>query len=339
MISIQENVSLKPYSTFMVSAFARYFIDIEHEADIEELVESDLWDQVDHLVIGQGSNILFANEQINKLIIHNIIKGLEIIEDTSDYITVRVGSGYNWHELVLWASQQGLWGIENLVLIPGNVGACPVQNIGAYGQEVSDTIVRVRAYDTEAKIWKEFSTDDCCFGYRHSVFKDYPGRYIIAAVDFQLLKKGTAQTQYGAIVEKLNNHNITVPTPQDMNDVVTEIRRSKLPDVGTIGTAGSFFKNPIVSQSQHEDLSRRYPDIPFFQVDSDYKIPAAWLIEQCDLKGYRDGDAGVYEKHALVLVNYGDATGSQMLNLVHYIIDNVFKKFEITLEPEVNLVR
>lgn len=336
-MKIQEYVDLTTFSTFMVSAIARYFSTVSSVEEVKELIRSERWASQSHYILGEGSNTLFVNS-IDALVVKNEIQGLSILEEDENQAVVKVGGGENWHHFVLWAVDQDLWGIENLVLIPGTVGASPVQNIGAYGVEVRNTIVRVETVDTETGELVSFTNEECLFRYRGSFFKDNPGRYFITHVIFSLNKQSNPVLEYGAVAEELAKKNIKTLHSRDIATVVTQIRDRKLPRVGDVGTAGSFFKNPIVSKEKAEELLETFPDMKQFPGDKGTKLSAAWLIENLGLKGETRGPVGTYEKHALVLVNHGGAKGSEVWNFAEYIIQSVNERFGVTLEPEVNII-
>jgi UDP-N-acetylmuramate dehydrogenase len=289
--------------------------------------------------------MLLLND-INKLVIHINIKGISIDNETQNNIFLTVNAGENWHEFVLWCVSQNYGGIENLSLIPGSVGTCPIQNIGAYGVEVKDTITKVEAIEIKTGKRVVFSNIDCGFGYRNSIFKnDAKGKYIITSVSFCLSKKNhQTHTSYGAIEAELASKNITKLTLKNISDAVITIRKSKLPDPKEIGNSGSFFKNPVISEEEFTAFQKKYPKAPFYEVKSQlsipsfYKIPAGWLVEQSGFKGKRFGDTGVHKKQALVLVNYENATGKEIFKLAQKIQKTVTKNFNIDLEIEVNVI-
>lgn len=293
-------------------------------------------------MIGGGSNLLLLHN-IQKPVFHINIKGKEILYETEEAIWVKVHAGENWHEFVLWALKNGYGGIENLALIPGNVGTAPMQNIGAYGVEVKDVIEEVFAIEIATQKESVFTNADCEFAYRESIFKKaLKSQYIITGVSFKLTKKNhQIRDAYGAIKQVLIDRSITNPSITDLAEAVIYIRQTKLPDPKKIGNSGSFFKNPIIDKIQFEKLLEKYPDIPHYPISSDeqkVKLAAGWLIDQCGLKGYRNGDAGVHEKQALVLVNYAKATGNDILKLSQKVQKEVFVKFGIQLQPEVNII-
>lgn len=332
----QQNISLKNYNTFGIDALAKRFISVDGVYQLQQLlkIEKNIF------LISGGSNMLLTKD-IEKLVVHIDIKGISIDkeDDTAVYITVNAGE--NWHDLVLWCVSQNYGGIENLSLIPGNVGTCPIQNIGAYGVEVKDTITKVEALEIETGKLTSFSNAACKFGYRNSIFKnDVKGKYIITSVGFKLTKsKHHLNTSYGAIETELLLKQIKKPTLQDISDAVIAIRKSKLPDPKKIGNCGSFFKNPVISKSQFLELQKEYQKIPSYSIsDDEIKIPAGWLIEQAGFKGKRFGDFGVHEKQALVLVNYGNASGKEIYQLAQKIQETILNTFGVCLEIEVNVI-
>ena len=284
---------------------------------------------------------MLLTDTIKKLVVHLNIKGISIDRETANDVYITVNAGENWHEFVLWSLSQNYGGIENLSLIPGNVGTCPIQNIGAYGVEVKDVITKVEAIEIATQKLVSFSNEECNFGYRDSIFKNKKrGEYIITSVNFKLSKnKHVLNTSYGAINIELQNKNINSPTIKDISDAVIAIRKSKLPDPKEIGNSGSFFKNPVISKNQFEELLKQYPNIPSYTVSkTEIKVPAGWLIEQSGFKGKRFGDYGVHEKQALVLVNYGNASGKDIFELAKKIQNVVKENFNIFLDIEVNII-
>ncbi len=335
-----KNVSLKKYNTFGIDVKADWLAEIDSVEQVLTIID-DLHD-MPKLILGEGSNVLFLND-FKGIVLHNKIKGIKIIEETENDIIVDVNGGENWHEFVMWAVNNNYGGIENLALIPGKVGTAPMQNIGAYGAEVKDVIDRVYTIDMTTCAPKTFSKDACGFGYRHSVFKlpENKNKYFIHKVRFKLYKKGyQVNTTYGAIQNVLNRKNIMNPCLKDVAEAVIDIRQSKLPDPKITGNAGSFFKNPFVQLEKFKNLQKTYPDIPFYKTENKnlVKIPAGWLIDRAGWKGKRFGDAGVHPKQALVLVNYGRATGKDIKNLADKIIADIQEKYNILLQPEVNFI-
>ena len=335
-MNIKNNISLKKYNTFGIQVFAKRFISITSFYDLQELLKIEK----DFFLISGGSNMLLTKD-IEKLVVFIDIKGISIDKEDDNFVYLSVNAGENWHEFVLWCTSQNYGGLENLSLIPGNVGTCPIQNIGAYGVEVKDTITNVETLEIETQKRAIFSNSECNFDYRNSIFKnEAKGKYIITSVCFQLTKnKHKLNTSYGAIEAALAEVNCTKPTIKDVSDAVIAIRKSKLPDPKEIGNCGSFFKNPIISISAFKQLQQKFPTIPSYKVSETHiKVPAGWLVEQCGFKGKRFGDAGVHEKQALVLVNYGNATGSEIYELAQKIQHAVVKQFDIFLEVEVNVI-
>jgi UDP-N-acetylmuramate dehydrogenase len=335
-LTILENISLKKYNTFGVECYAKRFVSIQSFYELQELVKIEK----DIFLISGGSNMLLTKD-IDKLVVFIDIKGISIDNENENSVHLTVNAGENWHEFVLWCISQNYGGLENLSLIPGNVGTCPIQNIGAYGVEVKDTITKVEALEIETGKRVTFSNEECEFGYRNSIFKNQAkGKFILTAVSFELSKNlHQLNTSYGAIETALKENNITQPTIKDVSDAVISIRQSKLPDPKEIGNSGSFFKNPVISTSQFKTLQKAYNTIPSYQVsDSEIKVPAGWLIEHCGFKGKRFGEAGVHKNQALVLVNHGNALGKEIYELALTIQQAVFEKFKIQLEIEVNII-
>lgn len=334
-----ENFSLKEYNTFGIEAKAQYFTIISSLESYVALLKTGQYAHVPHLFLGGGSNIL-CTKHIHALVVKNEIKGFEVIQENNDHVILRSGAGELWDDLVSYAVEHNWSGIENLALIPGTVGAAPMQNIGAYGVEIKDTFDHLEALNLATLAVERFEKSQCQFGYRESYFKHAgKGKYLISTVCFKLSKKPNIKTSYGVIQAILNEKGISNPTISDISKVVIEIRKSKLPDPKEIGNSGSFFKNPTVTAQEADQLVQTYPGIPHYPVEGskDIKFPAGWFIEQAGWKGYRDGDAGVHVNQALVLVNYGHATGKQIQQIAEKIKASVFEKFGISLETEVNL--
>ena len=322
-------------NTFNVEAEADILVDIHSEQALIEALRM----YPNPFVLGGGSNMLIT-QKISQPVLHILLKGIEEQEETDDYVWIKAAAGENWHQFVQYTLSKGYGGLENLSLIYGNVGTTPVQNIGAYGVEIKDVMTSCEAIDVRTLQKRVFSNADCCFGYRESIFKgEEKGHYIITAVTFKLTKRNhLLHTQYGAIEEVLRERHITTPTPQQLSEVVIAIRQRKLPNPAEVGNCGSFFKNPILLKEKYIELQQQYPQIPSYKVDDlNVKVPAGWLIDTCGLKGYRVGDAGVHTQQALVLVNYGKATGKEILAVAHYVKDQVFEKFGVALEFEVNI--
>lgn len=335
---IQENISLKPYNTFGIDVQAKYFAAFQSIDELKELLHYKK--TANHrLVLGGGSNILLI-KNYNGLVLKNEIKEIEIIKEDEHYVYVRVGAGENWHQFVLYCLQYNFAGVENLSLIPGNVGASPMQNIGAYGIEIKDVFYDLEALHLKERRLHSFTLNDCEFGYRESIFKKkYKDQFVITHVTFRLHKKPVFHTSYGAINQELENMGVTEPSIQAISKAVINIRSSKLPDWKVIGNAGSFFKNPVIRNRQFLKLKQSFPGIVAFPFSEGFtKLAAGWLIEQCGWKGYREGDAGCYLKQALVLVNYGNVKGKDIFNLSKKIIQSVKRKFGVQLQREVNVI-
>lgn len=343
MIRYRENISLLPFNTFGIDVNAAHIFYLKVPEDLKDILEypgfSDMSDNMtDLLVLGQGSNVLFTDD-FRGVIIKNEIRGIRILEENDKFVLVEAGSGEKWQDLVDYAVSRDLAGIENLTLIPGTVGAAPVQNIGAYGVEAADVIESVNAFHLEKKEWITLVNKECEFSYRDSIFKRrLKNQVVICSVVFRLSKTPELKLNYGGIKEELGKRNIVDPTIQDISGIVADIRRAKLPDPEILGNAGSFFKNPLLGEAQFQVLLRSFPMIKYFKEGDLYKISAGWLIEQAGWKGYRLNDAGCYEKQALILVNYGNAKGEEILALSEKIQKSVFDKFGIALEREVNLI-
>lgn len=340
MIKIEENVNLKPYNTFGIEAQARYFCKISTEDQLEELLSSEVYKNERHLILGGGSNILFTKD-FDGLIIKVDLTGIQKQHETNETIDIEVKSGEVWHNLVLYCVQNNLGGIENLSLIPGTVGAAPIQNIGAYGIEIKEVIKKVEAIHLVTGKRKSFTNAECMFGYRESIFKhELKENYFISSVTLTATTKNhLLNTSYGAIQDTLKAMHVTEPTIKTISDAVIHIRKTKLPDPAIIGNAGSFFKNPTIALSQYEQLKKTYPEIPGYPtVNQSVKVPAGWLIEQCGWKGKRIENIGVHTQQALVLVNYGNGKGNEIFQLAKNILSSVKEKFNITLTPEVNII-
>lgn len=328
--------SLKAYNTFGLDATSKGIISINNEQDLFEYLVQGLSPSK---ILGGGSNIL-VTQDIDAYILKNNIKGIEIIDEDDDQVIVKVGAGESWHQFVLWALSHHLGGVENLSLIPGSVGAAPMQNIGAYGVEQEAFFHSLNAIDMIHGIRKTFFKNECHFGYRESIFKnELKDQYFITHVTYILSKRNHhLHIEYGAIKEVLAKNEISTPTIRDVSDAVIEIRQSKLPDPKRIGNAGSFFKNPVIPISQYLDLKSRFPEIPSYPVDELLiKVPAGWLIEQAGMKGYTKGQIGVHKLQALVLVNYGGGQGNDLWQLALDVQSKVLEKFNITIHPEVNI--
>ncbi len=337
-MQVQENISLKKYNTFGIAAKATYFCEINSVEDLAKALQ--LEEYPDKFILSGGSNMLITKD-IDALVLYLNIKGITVIAEEENNVILKVMAGENWHQMVLWTLKRNYGGLENMSLIPGNTGTAPIQNIGAYGVELKDTFISCEAMEITTQHIRTFTKEECQFGYRDSYFKNEgKGKYIITAVTFCLTTNDhIINTSYGAIETQLEKDGITDPTIRDISNAVIAIRKSKLPDPAELGNSGSFFKNPMVTKPEFEKFSASYPEAPYYKVSEEfYKIPAGWLIEQCGYKGKRFGDAGVHKNQALVLVNYANATGSEILNLAHRIIKSVHEKFGIKISPEVNII-
>jgi len=337
-MTVLEHVSLKNYNTFGIEASAREFVDVTSLNDLIEVLKKH--GEANKFILGGGSNLLLT-KNIDALVIHINNKGKEIIKEDNGSVFVKIQAGENWHEFVLWCIANNFGGVENLSLIPGNVGTSPIQNIGAYGVELKDVFVECEAIHIETLETKTFTNKDCQFDYRNSIFKQkLKGQYIITNVTFKLTKENhILKTSYGAIQSELNDRNISKPTIKNVSDAVIRIRQSKLPDPKEIGNSGSFFKNPIISIDHFNELLINFPEIPSYKVSNDQiKIPAGWLIEIAGFKGKRFGNYGVHKKQALVLVNYGSSNGQDIYDLSRLIQKTISRIFNIDLEAEVNVI-
>ncbi|OIQ39122.1 MAG: UDP-N-acetylenolpyruvoylglucosamine reductase [Bacteroidetes bacterium MedPE-SWsnd-G1] len=335
-MNIQNNISLKPYNTFGIDVKASKFVNVTSIEQLLEILEKD----PNPFILSGGSNVLLTSD-IDQLVLYLNLKGLNIFEESDTHVFVKAQAGENWHEFVLWCIANDFGGLENLSLIPGNVGTSPMQNIGAYGVEIKDTFHKLKAIEIATGKRRVFTNEECNFGYRNSVFKnELKGEFIITSVIFKLTKKNhRLNYSYGAIQSELEKNGINTPTIKDISEAVINIRNSKLPNPKEIGNSGSFFKNPVISSVQFEKLKNQFPTIPSYVVsDSEIKVPAGWLIEQSGFKGKRFGDAGVHDKQALVLVNHGNATGIEIKQLSEKIRETVAAQFDITLEIEVNVI-
>lgn len=340
-ITIQKNVSLKPFNTFGIEVFAEFFTSIYCVEDfVELLTEHHALITKGLLIVGGGSNLLLSKD-INGLVVKNEIKGITIEKEDEQSVWIKAGGGEVWHDFVEYTVNKGWGGLENLSLIPGTVGAAPMQNIGAYGTEIKDCFDYLEALNLATHQLERFDAKRCDFGYRESFFKhEGKGNYLITSVCFKLNKHAQLNTSYGVINEILSKNGVLSPSVKDVSQAVIEIRRSKLPDPREIGNSGSFFKNPTIPKEQAAQVKANFPGIPSYSVEgsTDVKFPAGWLIEQAGWKGYREGDAGVHAKQALVLVNYGRATGKEIIALSEQIKKSVKAKFGIQLETEVNIL-
>jgi UDP-N-acetylmuramate dehydrogenase len=337
-MEILNNFSLKNYNTFGIEAKAEQFVAVHSVSELKSILEQNK--NKKKFVLGGGSNMLLT-KNIEALVIHIDLKGKKILKEDTDYVWVESQAGENWHQFVLWAIDQNFGGLENMSLIPGNVGTTPVQNIGAYGTEIKDTFVSCDAMNIENQEMRTFNKEECNFAYRESIFKhEVKDQYIITSVVFKLTKQNhKINTSYGDITAELAKNNITAPGLKDVSNAVIAIRKSKLPDPAELGNSGSFFKNPILLKSDFETIHQKFPEMRFFDIsETEVKVPAGWLIEQAGLKGKRFGDAGVHKNQALVLVNYGNATGQEILDVSKTVQDTVFNTFGIHIEAEVNII-
>lgn len=336
-MNVKEHISLKSYNSFGIDASARYFASFRSGEELLAIIQS--LPVTNRLIVGEGTNILLAGN-FDGLVCRNEVEGITELHEDMDYVYVRAGAGIHWHSFVRYCIDRGWAGLENLSLIPGTVGAAPIQNIGAYGVEMQDCFWSLEALHLNEGQVQTFTSGDCDFGYRDSVFKrKYKGQFAILNVTFRLRKKPVFHVSYGALPKELEKMGVKELSIDAVSQAVMNIRRSKLPDPAQIGNAGSFFKNPVTDAVRFENLKSRYPDIAAFPLaDGSVKLAAAWLIEQCGWKGYRLGDAGCHEKQALVLVNYGQATGREIIDLSRRIQESVLQKFDVALETEVNII-
>jgi UDP-N-acetylmuramate dehydrogenase len=337
-MEILNNFSLKNYNTFGIEAKAKQFVAVHTTAELKTILEQNQDEK--KFILGGGSNMLLTKD-IDALVIHIDLKGKKIVKEDDDFVWIESQAGENWHEFVLWTIGQNLGGLENMSLIPGNVGTTPVQNIGAYGTEIKDTFVSCEAMNIASQQMKTFTNTECHFGYRESVFKnEAKDQYIITSVIYKLTKRNhKINTSYGDIQAELAKNNITTPGLKDVSNAVIAIRKSKLPDPAELGNSGSFFKNPILLKTDFESIHQKFPEMRFFDIsETEVKVPAGWLIEQAGLKGKRFDDAGIHKNQALVLVNYGGATGQEILAVSKTVQDTVFNTFGIHIEAEVNVI-
>lgn len=335
---IHSNFPLKNYNTFGIEANAKKFVDVHSVAELKTVLQENEAEK--KFILGGGSNMLLTQD-IDALVIHLDLKGKNILKEDDDFVWVQAQAGENWHEFVLWTIEQNIGGLENMSLIPGNVGTTPIQNIGAYGTEIKDTFVSCEALSIANRETKTFTNEQCRFGYRESIFKnDVKDQYIITSVVFKLTKRNhKINISYGDITAELAKNNIAVPTLKDVSNAVIAIRKSKLPDPKVLGNSGSFFKNPILLKTDFEKILQKFPEMKYYDVSkTEVKVPAGWLIEQAGFKGKRFGDAGIHQNQALVLVNYGHATGAEILNVSKNIQETIFKTFGIYIEAEVNVI-
>jgi UDP-N-acetylmuramate dehydrogenase len=337
-MKLQENISLKPFHSFACEETAAYFTTVKTKDELLEALQWTKEKNQSYLVLGSGSNILFT-KQFDGLIIKMEISGIQKIQESASDVILQVGAGENWTHFVSYCVHKSWGGLENLSLIPGTVGAAPIQNIGAYGVEVGEHILSVNAYDTLQNEWVTLLQHDCAFGYRDSIFKKQPNRYIVCAVQFKLSKQPMLRTDYGAIKAVLHERGISNPSVESIANAVIYIRSSKLPDPKKLGNAGSFFKNPMITKVQYDQLIQQFPALIAYPInDHNYKIAAGWLIEACGWKGVIKDQVGCYKDQALVLVNFGATKGKTIFDFSEAIIQSVQDKFGVLLEREVNIL-
>jgi UDP-N-acetylmuramate dehydrogenase len=335
-LQVQPRVSLKPYNSFGVDVQARLFAEAHSDADVREALAYAVEHEVPVLVIGGGSNLLLTAD-VPALVLRMATRGIRLLGDDGNQVVIEAEAGEPWHPFVQHTLAQGWSGLENLSLIPGTVGAAPMQNIGAYGVEIKDVFAGLTALDRHSGELRDFSLEECDFAYRDSVFKQQPGRWLILRVRFTLDRTAHLHLDYGPVRQRLTEQGIDHPTPTDVSQAICSIRSEKLPDPAVLGNAGSFFKNPLVPAALVAQLKGEYPDlVAYAQPDGQMKLAAGWLIERAGWKGFRDGDAGVHKLQALVLVNYGSATGLQLLNLAQRIQKDIAERFKVDLEMEPN---
>ncbi len=338
MCDFKKNYCLKKYNTFGIDSRAKYFAEFDSIIQLKDIINSEIYNNNKTFLLGGGSNILIT-KNFDGLILHNKIAGICILEDNEKFVIVEAGGGEDWNELVKWSVDRELSGIENLALIPGSVGASPVQNIGAYGMEVKDTITKVYGFEIENRKKRIFSKKECEFEYRNSIFKTHlKNKIVITKVEFKLSKTALNKTNYGAIKEELKTLKLN-PSPKNIANAVINIRNRKLPDPANLGNSGSFFKNPIIPTNKFNSLKKYFPKIVGHRIsETETKIAAGWLIEDVGFKGYIKGDVGVHKHQALVLVNHGKASGMEILNLAKEIQKKIKEKYSITIENEVNIL-
>ena len=337
-MQIHTNFSLKSFNTFGIEVNAKQFVAVTTEEELKLILKK--YSSEKKFILGGGSNMLLTQD-VDALVIHVNLKGKRIVKENDDFVWIESMAGENWHELVLYTINQNFGGLENMSLIPGNVGTTPVQNIGAYGTEIKGTFISCNAIKIETQETRTFTNEECKFGYRESIFKnELKNQYVITSVVFKLTKRNhKINSSYGDITKELENKNIVNPTLIDISNAVIVIRQSKLPDPKILGNSGSFFKNPVISREHFIKVQVKFPEIKFYEISpTQVKVPAGWLIENAALKGYRKGDAGVHKNQALVIVNYGTATGKELLDLSKYVQKTVFDKYGIEIEAEVNVI-
>ncbi|MDQ0740781.1 UDP-N-acetylmuramate dehydrogenase [Pseudomonas sp. W4I3] len=335
-LQVQAQVSLKPFNSFGIEVRAQLFAEARSDADVQQALAYAEAHRVPLLVIGGGSNLLLTQD-VPALVLRMATQGIRVLHDDGVHVVVEAEAGEAWHPFVLWTLEQGFCGLENLSLIPGTVGAAPMQNIGAYGVEIKDVFAGLTALDRQSGELRDFSLQECRFAYRDSLFKHEVGRWVILRVRFALSRASHLKLDYGPVQQRLAGQGITDATPADVSRAICSIRREKLPDPAELGNAGSFFKNPLVPQALAVELKSQYPDLVAYpQADGQAKLAAGWLIDKAGWKGFREGDAGVHKMQALVLVNYGTATGRDIANLALRIQQDIAERFGVVLEMEPN---
>ena len=336
-LQLQVDASLKPFNSFGVDVRARLFAEAHNDDEVREALQYCAERELPLLVIGGGSNVLLTQD-VQALVLRMATRGIRVIEDGGQRVVVEAEAGEVWHAFVLWTLAQGFAGLENLSLIPGTVGAAPMQNIGAYGVEIKDVFAGLTALDRQTGQLRDFTLEECNFGYRDSVFKRHPGRWLILRVRFALSRAARLHLEYGPVRQRLSEQGIHQPTATDVSRAISSIRSEKLPDPAVLGNAGSFFKNPVVSSALAAELKLTHPNLVGYpQADGQVKLAAGWLIETAGWKGFREDDAGVHRLQSLVLVNYGAATGLQLLSLAQRIQEDIARRFNVKLEMEPNL--
>ncbi|AIS16790.1 UDP-N-acetylenolpyruvoylglucosamine reductase [Pseudomonas rhizosphaerae] len=337
-LDIRADQSLKPFNTFGIEVKAAFFVSVHSDAELEQALAWAATQNLRVLVIGGGSNLLLTADLTDVLVVRMASRGVRLLEEVGDRVLLEAEAGEPWHPFVLQTLELGLAGLENLSLIPGTVGAAPMQNIGAYGVEIKDVFAGLTALDRDTLQVRNFSVAECAFGYRDSLFKRQPGRWVILRVRFTLSHSAALHLDYGPVRQRLAEQGIDEPTPRDVSAAICSIRREKLPDPAELGNAGSFFKNPVVTAPVLDAIRGEHPDVVAYpQADGGFKLAAGWLIERAGWKGYRDGDAGVHRLQSLVLVNYGGASGKQLHDLAQRIQDDIQARFGVALEMEPNL--
>ncbi len=333
-----ENISLKKLNTFALDVKTKYFVEITDEGEVPNLIESKIFNENKRFILGAGSNVLFTKDY-DGLIVNMSNRGIRILDEIDDYVLIEAGAGEFWDEFVRMTLKNGHYGLENLALIPGKIGAAPIQNIGAYGSEQKDFLYSVKGYVINSEKFIELYAKDCDFSYRNSVFKkELHNNFIVTSVVYRLSKKPNVKIEYKDIRKEIEKNGIKNPDPHYIYECVSKIRRNKLPEVSAFGNGGSYFKNPVISIEQFAKIKENNPEIPFFDMKENIKIPAAWLIEKCNLKGIIKNGAGIWNNHSLVLVNYGTAKPIDIINLANEIKVQVFQKFSINLVEEVILI-